>query len=405
MIGLIGIIVDLTERKAMEAQLRQAQKMEAIGHLAGGIAHDFRNQLTVIKGFSEMLLRRDRVTDEGRPQVEEVLKAVDRSTRLTGELLAFGRREMLQPKVEDLSKLISDLSKTLPRMIGEDIELNLIPSPKPCYANVDPGLFQQAMLNLMLNARDAMGGGGRLEIRSGVRTLEEPPADAPGFGPGRYVFVCVSDTGCGIEPEAIERIFEPFFTTKESGKGTGLGLSMVYGFARQSGGWVECESTLGEGTTFRLNFPPAEEPAEREAVERAEPAAGHAGARLLVVEDEASVRNLMDEWLTEAGHDVRAAANADEALALVRDGGLEPDLLITDVVMPTVNGVELAGKVRERRPQTPVLYVSGYVGEELARRGVETIREKMILKPVDREELLHRVGEVLRSGASQRTAQ
>ncbi|MFW6133445.1 MAG: PAS domain S-box protein [Planctomycetota bacterium] len=384
---VLGISVDITDRKRAEQQLLQAQKMEAIGQLAGGVAHDFRNQLTVIKGFADMLRRRGEVAESGREKLDQILKAAERSAHLTRQLLVFGRKEVLQPEVVDLYQLVRELAKTLPRLLGEDVRLNLEPSSRPCCAELDPGLFDQALINLAVNARDAMPTGGTLSIR-----VERTVPDA---GEQPRAVVTVADDGVGMDAETRARIFEPFFTTRQAGGGTGLGLATVYGFVTQSGGTIECHSEPGAGTTFRLSFPSVDVARlDRGAAEDSGQAPRGEGT-VLVVEDEESVRKLVVDALREGGYTVVETANADEALPEGEHYDGRIDLLVTDLVMPGMNGTELAERVRTTRPDVRVLYLTGYADEELRRRGFEDVAHHVLVKPFTPGDLLEQVRAVL----------
>ncbi|MBS3733739.1 MAG: response regulator [Phycisphaerae bacterium] len=380
----LGVALDITQRRRAEQQLLQAQKMEAIGQLAGGVAHDFRNQLTVIKGFAEMLKRRNEVSDSGRDKIEQILKAADRSTRLTQQLLAFSRQEILQPAVVDLRTLVSELEKTLPRMIGEDVRLVLEPGEGPCHTELDPALFDQAVINLALNARDAMPDGGTLTIRTECT--------------GDQAVVTVIDTGTGMDEHTREHLFEPFFTTKGVGEGTGLGLSMVYGFVTQTGGTISYHSEPGKGTTFRLAFPLAAPPEAEEvpAEVHHHPETGDNGSgTVLVVEDEQEVRQLVVGILRHNGYTVIETGNANEALPEGEHYQGDIDLLIADLVIPDMSGTELAARIRAVRPDIAVLYITGYAGQELRRRGFDDVAGNVLIKPFSQDDLLARVAETL----------
>ncbi len=393
----VHYVFDISGRKRLEAQYLQAQKMEAVGQLAGGVAHDFRNQLQVIKGFGAMLLRHGQVAEEGRDKMEDILAAADRSARLTGQLLAFSRREMLRPEIIDPAELIRDMKKSLPQMIGEDIRLSVDVGHDADRVEVDPGQFQQALINLAVNARDAMPQGGELVIAT-----ENVDLDAEFVAPygaaraGKYVMVSVRDTGAGMDPEIRSHVFDPFFTTKEAGKGTGLGLSMVYGFAKQSDGIITCDSEPGKGATFKLYFPAVDTPVAKPGFDEGA-AAGirNATGTILLVEDEDAVRRMLAAELAEAGYTVLQSGHPDAALAMLSEHQGHVDVLITDVVMPGMSGVALAEKVVALRPDVKVLYVSGHVGEELSRRGLEAIRDSILLKPFSFVQLLDRVSKML----------
>ena len=384
-----------------EAKYLQAQKMEAIGQLAGGIAHDFRNQLTVIRGYAEMLLRRS-LGKEKSPEyleyLEVIIEAADRSTALTGQLLAFSKKESLQPKVVDLNESMRDMSKLLPQMIGEDILLSVVPSPKACCANVDPRLLQQAIMNLVVNARHAMPDGGKLAIETGCVEMDrEAPRPNPDTVAGLYALVAVSDTGDGMDAETLDKIFDPFYTTKEVGKGTGMGLAMVHGFVAQSDGFIQVDSEPGKGATFRLYFPLAdcvETPTE--VTSTSELGALPQGTEtLLVVEDEEAVRHLTVSMLRECGYTVLEAGNSVEALPLGKHYEDRIDLLVTDVIMPNINGVELAEQLRSVRPGMAVLFISGYDKNVVAQSELLGPVVEMLTKPLDRMTLVWTVRRLL----------
>ncbi len=396
--------VDITQQKHFQEQMLQAQKMEAVGQLAGGIAHDFRNQLTVIRGYAQILSKE--AYQEARPgaqdKFDEIIKACDSAARLTEQLLAFGRKQVLRPKVVDPAPLVRELAKPLQKIIGEDIKLKMSRGYGSCEAYIDPGQFQQTILNLAINARDAMPDGGELIIWIGCMELgEEFTEQFEEAEPGRYLAISVSDTGEGMDEQTRERAFEPFFTTKEVNRGTGLGLSMVYGFVKQSGGIIECLSEKGKGTEFRMYFPCLEEEmAERKREEktylrnREIPAEVRDGGKILLVEDEPAVGQIISAILKEAGYEVAEARKADEAMRILKESDYVPDMLITDVVVPGMNGVELARRILDMHPNIRVLYISGYVGDELARRGLEKIADKILQKPFTAEGLLARVKQV-----------
>ncbi len=394
-VRLTGTLQDVTERHSMEQQLLQAQKMEAVGHLAGGVAHDFRNQLQVIKGFSELLLREGHVSDEGRELVEEVLQAAERSTRLTTSLLAFGRREVLRPEVVDLSTIVTELSKSLSRIIGEDIRLTIDTCQGPCRTNVDPAQLQQALVNLVVNAREAMPRGGAIQLETRTVRIDpqSPLADHP--PPGHYAAVAVRDDGIGMDDDTLARAFEPFFTTKGRERGTGLGLSMVYGFVRQSGGTVRTESRLHEGTTIELLFPQTQADIEPRQSPSDQADTPPLSGTVLVCEDEDAVRKMITAACVEAGLEVIEAAGPTEALHQARDLEEPVDLLLTDVVMPDGSGTRLADELKQRWPRLAVLYVTGYPGKELARRNLGVRDETTLRKPFSRNKLIQAIHSLL----------
>jgi PAS domain S-box-containing protein len=354
---------DVTERKSLEEQLRQAQRMEAIGRLAGGVAHDFNNLLTVILGYASHL--EESLSPDGAVAIEatEIRGAAERAARLTQQLLAFSRQQVLQPRVVDLNESLRQLTSMLQRLIGAHVRLDVQPQEDLWTVLVDPGQVEQVIMNLVVNARDAMPDGGRITIRTETERLSFPRWEQGVPIPaGDWVVFEVSDSGEGMPPAVVARIFEPFFTTKSLGQGTGLGLSTVYGIVKQSGGFVFCHSTLGRGTTMRVYLPRAQA-----AVEESSPAiiAGTArGGTILIVEDEVAVRGLLVAVLQKSGYHVYEATSGAEALALV--GRLpDLDLLVTDVIMPEMTGIELARRIVRMRPGTPVLYMSGYADEVL----------------------------------------
>ncbi|HQK86984.1 MAG TPA: ATP-binding protein, partial [Acidobacteriota bacterium] len=374
-----GISLDVTElrhseeeRSRLEDQLRQAQKMEIIGRMAGGVAHDFNNLLSPILGYTEMALLDMHPEDPLFADVKNIREAAERAAGLTRQLLAFSRRQVLDMAVLNLNRTLSDLHKMLRRLIGEDIELVLRLSADLGNIRGDVDQLQQVVMNLAVNARDAMPGGGRLILQTENTTLAEGNAVLP---PGVYVALSVIDSGCGMDAETLSHMFEPFFTTKERGKGTGLGLSTVYGIVKQHGGHIEAISQPGQGTTFRILLPRVEAPPSGEANPAEEEPAGPGSARLLVVEDEAMVRKMVCDILRAHGYRVLEAAGSDEALALMAAETEPVDLVLTDVIMPRMNGRELYERILRMQPGVRVLYMSGYPAEVIAEQGLvrETI--------------------------------
>jgi PAS domain S-box-containing protein len=386
---ILALIRDASERRRMEDQLRQSQKMEAVGRLAGGVAHDFNNSLGVILGYTELLVRQ---AGEGqRGKLEQILKATKRATGLTRQLLAFSRKQIVDPKVLDINALLSDLEQMVGRLIGEDIDLAIVPGADLGQVKADPGQLEQVVMNLCVNARDAMPDGGLLRIETANAEVDADQAtrNEP-MAAGRYVMLVVSDTGCGIAEEMLSKIFEPFFTTKEEGKGTGLGLAMVYGTVKQAGGYLWVHSEVGRGTTFQIYLPRIDEPAEAPAVQ-APPALSTGWETILLVEDEEALRAIAREILEEQGYRVIEADGPAQAIEIV---GLHPHpihLVLTDVVMPGMNGRTLAEKLVAARPELRVLYMSGYTDDVIAHSGVLEAGTLLIEKPFTAVALLERV--------------
>jgi len=393
--GFQGSGHDTTERRLLEEQLRQSQKMEAVGRLAGGVAHDFNNLLGVILGYSE-LLEQEHPDGPGRPKVEEIRKAAERAAALTRQLLAFSRKQVLDLRVVDLNAVLADTASMLRRLIGEDIDLQIRTAPDLGRVRADPSQIGQVLMNLAVNARDAMPKGGRLVLRTanvevGDEAAREPQAPAP----GRYVTLTVSDQGRGMAPDVLSHVFEPFFTTKEIGKGTGLGLATVYGIVKQSGGSIAVQSTPGTGTTFVISLPRVEAGplAPRRGVEAGESAAG--SETVLLVEDEASLRALAREILEANGYQVIDAGSGAEALAAAARHAGPIHALLTDVVMPGMSGPELAEHLRSRRRGIAVLFMSGYTDDFLDRRGALSADTMLLQKPFTGQDLTLRLREVL----------
>ena len=403
-IGFRGVVRDITARKqaeeeklSLQEQLRQSQKMEAIGQLAGGVAHDFNNLLTVIKGYSQLSLLDLKESDPLRGNIQEIEKATQRATDLTRQLLAFSRRQILDPKIVDLNALIIDLDKMLRRIIGEDIELVIHLSEDLGKVKVDLSQFEQVIFNLAVNARDAMPTGGKLTIETANVELDEAYAHAHvGVVPGPYVRLTVSDTGVGMTQEVKEKIFEPFFTTKEKGKGTGLGLSMVYGIVKQSNGNIWVYSEPNRGTTFRIYFPRTEEEADT-LREREETDYFPRGSEtVLLVEDDELVRDLANRLLKQQGYTVLEAANGQEALRVAKERvGETIHLLLADIVMPQMGGKELADWIKISRPNIKVLFTSGYADNAIVHHGVLDRGTHFLQKPFSLKTLSYKVREVL----------
>ncbi len=384
----------LEERRELEDQLRHAQRLEAVGRLAGGVAHDFNNLLSVIIGYSDFAMARA-TDDELRRDVEQIRKSADRAALLTRQLLVFSRRQKVEPGLLDLNELVANLDKMLQRLIGEDIDLQLTLHSGLLKVTADAGQMDQVLMNLAVNARDAMPQGGRLIIETSDVDIEQAgPLLPPEIQPGRYARITVSDTGVGMDKQVQEHVFEPFFTTKEVGKGTGLGLSMVYGLVRQNNGHIWFHSAPGEGTSFAIYLPitgaAATEASRQPDVRRRRHRLGCGS--VLLAEDYAPVRSLAAEILKNHGYSVVAVCDAAEALAAVRRCEVPFDLLLTDFVMPGMNGRELAEHLIRESPQTRVLYMSGYSEDPILRaRGLPGGGTMLIHKPFTADSLIHAV--------------
>jgi two-component system cell cycle sensor histidine kinase/response regulator CckA len=396
----VVLATDVTARHEMELQLRQAQKMEAIGQLAGGIAHDFNNILTAILGYSDLLTTAVGEKSPLMPSIEEIKKSGERAASLTRQLLAFSRRQVLEPKVLDVNALVSNLEKMLHRLIGEDVRLVTVLDPTVGRVRADAGQIEQVVMNLAINARDAMAKGGKLTIETSDVELDETYArEHVSVRAGRYVMLAVTDTGTGMSAETTSHIFEPFFTTKEQGKGTGLGLATVYGIVRQSGGYVWVYSELNRGTTFKVYLPRVDAYPEEHVAPSMKPSTGGTET-ILLVEDDQAVRALTRRLLQAKGYKVLEASGADEAMAIARGVENPIDLLLTDVVMPEMGGSDLASRISALRPEIIVLYMSGYTDDAVVRHGFIAERVHFLQKPFNPEALARKVTETLSSKRS-----
>jgi PAS domain S-box-containing protein len=394
---LVATFSDLSDRVKLEEQLRHSQKLEAVGLLAGGIAHDFNNLLTVILSGAEFLEDALAPGDPRRADADQILVAARRAEALTRQLLAFSRRQVLHPTIHDLNQVVLGVSKMVRRLIGEDVDVRLSLSPEPSFVLADGALLEQALMNLVVNARDALPDGGRVEISTDCRDVPPTEATRLEITPGRYAVLAVGDNGRGMDPETLARIFEPFFTTKQHGRGTGLGLSTVYGIVKQGGGAIEVESKPGAGSRFSMLFPVKPAPVHpAPPVRRAERApAGPRSPVVLIAEDELAVRAVAERCLQQRGYRVRSAPDGESALRLV-DELPEIDLLLTDVVMPGMNGRQLAEAFRGVRPRTPVLFMTGYTDDTALRLGIETHRVRILSKPFTPDGLVAAVAEAIR---------
>jgi two-component system cell cycle sensor histidine kinase/response regulator CckA len=373
-----GFVIDVTDRKRLEEQLRHSQKLQAVGQLAGGIAHDFNNLLTAMKLHGEFVLEDMKEGDPHRADVLEMQLAADRATMLTRQLLAFSRKQLLKPKVVNANAVIEGMAPMVRRLIGEDITITIVLDPTAGCVMADPGQLEQVILNLAVNARDAMSHGGTFKIGTGNIHLDEGRAASADLPPGEYISLTTTDTGAGMDAAVLARIFEPFFTTKEQGKGTGLGLATVYGIVKQSGGHIWVRSAPGEGTSFEILLPRVEEPAA-EVV--ALPVIPRGTETILVVEDDPAVQSLTRRMLERQGYRVIVASNGAEALERVVERGAEFALVITDVVMPEMSGGELAARLAHTHPELRVMFMSGYTDDVIVRRGLLDASASFLQKP------------------------
>jgi two-component system cell cycle sensor histidine kinase/response regulator CckA len=389
-----GIVEDLSAQSSLEEQLRQSQKMEAIGRLAGGIAHDFNNLLTIIHGYTGMLIETLSESDPRRADAQRVKHAAQQAATLTRQLLAFSRKQVLSPARLNLNTVVSDLSKILPRLLGEDVDLAFVPDDHLAWVHADRGQVEQVLMNLIVNARDAMPAGGKITVETRNEKLDEKYTRRRGVVPGEYVMLAVTDTGCGMDDATKARIFEPFFTTKEEGKGTGLGLATAYGIVKQSGGHIAVYSEPGQGTTLKVYFPATS--ISRETEKEIVPTnRAPRGETILVVEDEADVRNMIVRALTRIGYRVLEAASGEDALEMLIVERSNVQLLITDIVMPGLRGTDVAQKLSALVPGLRIIYMSGYTDNAMFHQKLLDAGAAFIQKPFTLEVLEDRVTKTL----------
>jgi len=394
-----GMARDITDRRKLEEQLRQSQKMESVGRLAGGVAHDYNNMLSVILGYTELALAQVPPTEPLHADLKEIFNAANRSADITRQLLAFARRQTITPEVLDLNASVEGLLKMLRRLIGEDIDLAWLPGTDLWPVRMDPSQLNQILANLCVNARDAIADVGKIIIETKRALIDEAfCADHPGFRPGEYVLLAISDDGCGMDKQILTHLFEPFFTTKEIGKGTGLGLAMVYGIVKQNDGFIAVYSEAGKGSTFRIYLPRHAGRAGEISVAKAEEISQGRGETVLVVEDEEAILALTRKMLEKLGYQVLTAHDPGDAIGLTGRCEGVIQLLITDVVMPTMNGRELAERLRSICPDLKCLFMSGYTADAIAHRGVLDKGVRFLQKPFSTNDLARRVREALDNG-------
>jgi signal transduction histidine kinase/CheY-like chemotaxis protein len=393
------LAAQMAERKKLEQQFLQAQKMEAIGRLAGGVAHDFNNLLTAIIGYSDLVLMRTPPDDPLRNDLDEIRKAGERAATLTQQLLAFSRKQILQPKLIDLNTTVIDTTRMLRRLVGEDVEMVTVLKQGLWQVKADPGQIEQVLMNLAVNARDAMPGGGKLTVETANSNLDEGYAGSHlSVAPGKYVMLAVSDTGCGMDSHTQAQIFEPFFTTKEQGKGTGLGLATVYGIVKQSGGHVWVYSEVGRGTTFKVYLPQACGEADALESQSQSMTIPRGMETVLLVEDDLQVSKFAAQVLGELGYRVIVASNGTEALEVASSARAEINLVLTDVVMPKMGGKQLADELRSLTPDVKVLFISGYTQDAIVNHGILDPGIAFLHKPFTPGELARKVRQALDEG-------
>jgi PAS domain S-box-containing protein len=401
-----GVMYDITESKRLEDELRHSQKMEAVGQLAGGVAHDFNNLLMVIQAHNDLIRDRLETSDPARKNALEIENAVTRAAALTNQLLAFSRKQVLRPKVLDLNLLLVDVAKMLHRLLGKNVELNVVPSPSLSGVKADPGQMEQVILNLAVNSRDAMPSGGKLTIQtSDVVLTEVDVRNHEGMPPGQYVRLTVSDTGTGMDSGTQAHMFEPFFTTKAPGRGTGLGLATVYGVVKQSDGWIWLDSEPGRGTTFNIFLPlieksPVGESSARQSLTVAKSSGGStptpgSNETILVVEDQEGIRDMVGEFLRRKGYRILLAADGDQALQIAGAHSDPIHLLVTDLAMPNLGGHELAQRLTRLRPRIKVLFMSGYLDHSFLSDPAKDDAATVLQKPFSLDALAHSVRSAL----------
>lgn len=391
-----SIIHDITEQKRLENQLRQSQKMESIGRLAGGIAHDYNNILTVILNYCELALMELDPSSELAGYIKEIKKAGERSNEITSQLLAFARKQSSNPKVLDLNNSIDEMISMLQRLIGESIELIWLPDSGVCPVKMDPSQLHQILPNLCINARDAIGDSGKITIETNCVSIDESYAKTnPGFLPGEFAMLAVSDNGCGMDKSTVENIFEPFFTTKGAGEGTGLGLSTVYGIVKQNGGFVNVYSEIGEGTTFKIYLKCESGMVEKtEEIQKAAPSESK-GETVLIVEDEEAILKIAEKMLETLGYNLLTSNNPLEALQIAEEYSGDIDIVVTDVVMPDMDGKKMSDKITKLHPSAKVLFMSGYTSNVIGQHGLFEDNVNFIQKPFKMNDLEMKIREIL----------
>ncbi|HEX7020375.1 MAG TPA: response regulator, partial [Gemmatimonadaceae bacterium] len=389
--GAVGVVTDITPQRQLEEQLRQSQKMQAVGQLAGGVAHDFNNLLTVISGHVELLRGSDPSAPEWASDIDEIAHASDRAAALTRQLLAFSRKQMLKPRLIDINGVVRGLTPMLRRLIGEDVELVTRLPGEVHHIRADANQIEQVVVNLVVNARDAMSSGGVVMVSTRNERVDAGRARGMQHGEGDYVVLSVNDTGSGMDERTRSRVFEPFFTTKEPGRGTGLGLSTVYGIVEQSGGFVTVASELAKGSTFEVFLPAAEGSVSHSAVTSTPAVSADGHETILIAEDSDQVRRMAERILQHAGYTVFTARDGREALDMASRHAGRIDLVLTDVVMPLMSGRELAEALAEARPEITVVFMSGYTDDEIVRRGMLDPASRFIEKPFTAGKLVEKI--------------